>query len=526
MMSKQRTSGNNLVEAFYRHSLTTPERPALWVDSREHSYGEIAAKACHVVRWLTERFQGEKVPVGILASRHLEAYVGLLAALWGGHLYVPLNPKQPISYLRSIIVSANLKCIVAGPSCKSLLDEGLLQGLSVETIPKGNQADGVASKDVPPSQQITTPSQVAPDDPAYIMFTSGSTGIPKGVASTVANVHHFLSATQSRYQLDAKDRFSQFNDLHWDPSVFDLFSAWKVGASVQVVPERQTLFPTRFIQERQLSIWNSIPSQITMLERSGLLKPGALPSLRLSLFVGEPLTRAMAESWQRAAPNSIVENVYGPTETTVVCTGQPYSAKTDCITPERDYVALGTPYDGMHLDILDPETRTFVPAGNVGEIAISGPQTTPGYWQAPEKTAESFVVLEHPELGDRRWYLTGDQGYRTAENRFHFLGRLDNQVQLLGKRVELEEIEFHLRKVADTAEVAVVAWPIIDGSAQHIYGFVGGGQVDEGKIKKDLRERLPSHMVPKRILYHERLPRNRNGKIDRKQLQRSLNNGK
>ena len=144
MMSKQRTSGNNLVEAFYRHSLTTPERPALWVDSREHSYGEIAAKACQVVRWLTEEFQREKVPVGILASRHLEAYVGLLAALWGGHFYVPLNPKQPISYLRSIITSANLKCIVAGPSCKSLLDEGLLQGLSVKTIPHGNQAEETA----------------------------------------------------------------------------------------------------------------------------------------------------------------------------------------------------------------------------------------------------------------------------------------------------------------------------------------------------------------------------------------------
>jgi amino acid adenylation domain-containing protein len=526
MMSKQTTIGNNLAEAFYRHSVATPERPALWVDDCEYSYGEIAARACQIVHWLAEHFPGEKVHVGILASRHLEAYVGLLAALWGGHLYVPLSPKEPISYLRSIIANAELKCLVADPSCRSLLNEGLLQGLPVEVLSLDKPAGEATSKGVSPGQELTVPTQVAPDDLAYIMYTSGSTGAPKGVAPTVANVRHFLHATQSRYRLIPDDRISQLNNLHWDPSVFDLFSAWEVGASVQVVPENQTIFPTRFIQERQLTVWYSIPSQITMLERSGLLKPGALPSLRLSLFVGEPLTRAMAEAWQRAAPNSIVENVYGPTETTVVCTGQPYSKESECVTPERDYIALGTPYEGMHLDIIDPETRAFVPSGNVGEIVISGPQTTPGYWQDPEKTSKSFVFLEHPEVGVQRWYLTGDHGYRTAANQFHFLGRLDNQVQLLGKRVELEEIEAHLRKVANSTEVAAVAWPIVDGSAQHIYGFVGSVMVDEGEIKASLRQRLPSHMVPKRIISQKRLPRNRNGKIDRKQLLRTLSHDK
>lgn len=518
-MSTQKTTGNNLANAFYLHSIATPERPALWVDNREYTYGEIAIRACQVVDWLAEHFEGRKVHVGILASRHLEAYVGLLAALWGGHPYIPLSPKEPLSYLRSIIANAKLKGLVAGPGCKRLLDEGLLKGLDVKVIPQNKPVEKSKSKYV-------SPSRVAPDDLAYIMYTSGSTGMPKGVAPTLANVHHFLRATQNRYQLVADDRFSQLNNLHWDPSVFDLFSAWNVGASVQVVPENHTIFPTRFIQERKLTVWYSIPSQITMLERSGLLKPGALPSLRLSLFVGEPLTRTMAEAWQRAAPNSIVENVYGPTETTVVCTGQPFSAEACCITPERDYIALGTPYEGMHLDIIDPKTKTFVPSGETGEIVISGPQTTPGYWQDTEKTAERFVMLEHPEFGSQRWYLTGDQGYRTAENRFHFLGRLDNQVQLLGKRVELEEVEFHLRKVSGSTEVAAVAWPIINGSAQHIYGFVGGEMIDEGLIKTSLRKRLPSHMVPKRIIYQERLPRNRNGKIDRKQLLRILSHAK
>ena len=504
----------NLVNAFFNNAVATPENSALWVDGCDYSYKEISAAAFQSATWLADRYT-ERAHVGILASRHLEPYIGVLAALWCGHLYVPLSPNQPISYLRSIIKNAEIDCIIIDDSCQKLIDSGLLEGMAVDVFPVTlpEDADG--------AWPSFPPVPVLPNHPAYIMYTSGSTGTPKGIAATAANVRHFLQATQKRYQLRASDRLSQFNDLHWDPSVFDLFSAWEVGASVHVVPAGQLLFPTRFIQEHELTVWYSIPSQITMLDRGRLLKPGVLPSLRLSLFVGEPLTATMAATWQEAAPNSLVENVYGPTETTVVCTGQPFSNDPDCITDERGYVALGTPYDGMILDVIDPVSSKFVHPGSPGEIVITGPQMTPGYWHDPAKTAEKFVDLDHPDLGTRRWYLTGDQGYRTPENRFHFLGRIDNQVQVHGKRVELEEVESHLRQVTELDQVAVVAWPIIDGSAQNLYGFVEGPG-SENDLKKSLRERLPLHMVPKRVFFLEDLPRNRNGKIDRKTLVRQL----
>jgi D-alanine--poly(phosphoribitol) ligase subunit 1 len=255
MISNQAATGNNLAEAFYYHSIATPERPALWVNNCEYSYGEIATKACQMVSSLAERFQGEKVHVGVFASRHLESYVGLLAALWGGHLYVPLNPRQPARYLRSVMVDAELKCIIADPSCKILLDKGLLQGLPTVVLAEDKPNGKTHEIDSFQKRELTAPHPVAANNLAYIMYTSGSTGTPKGIAATVGNVHHFLEASQSRYQLKADDRVSQFNDLYWDPSVFDLFSTWKVGASVHVVPETQLLFPTRFVEERQLSIY-------------------------------------------------------------------------------------------------------------------------------------------------------------------------------------------------------------------------------------------------------------------------------
>ena len=249
-----------------------------------------------------------------------------------------------------------------------------------------------------------------------------------------------------------------------------------------------------------------------------LLKPECFPSLRLSLFVGEPLTANAARQWSTAAPNSLVENVFGPTETTVVCMGQAFDpVRPEIITPKRGYVAIGEPYQGINVEIVNREHK-FLTTGEVGELVITGPTVAPGYLDAPRLTAENFVELDHPVLGASIWYLTGDRGYRDKDGIFHFLGRGDNQVQILGKRVELEEVEFHLRQAAGCEEAVVVGWPIKDGSVQGLIGFVGGTGVDAVHLKRELQNRLPAYMVPGKINILAEMPRNRNGKIDRKTI--------
>ena len=518
---------NNLSFDFYRQAQNQPEQMALWVDGRSWSYAELAEQVAPLAGRISARFPEAGVNIGIMANRSIETYVGLLAVLWSGNAYVPLNPKLPQSYLRTIIERAEIVCILADQPGSDLLDAELRDGLSLGILSPAQPHNPIGmgtsftSNDLAADSPLTAPVAVSPEQTAYLMFTSGSTGSPKGIAATVGNVAYFLKATQERYQLTSEDRFSQYNDLTWDPSIFDLFSAWKVGASVHVVPETQMFAPAHFIRAQKLSVWYSGPVLISLLEQMRQLRAESLPTLKLSLFVGEPLLEVAAENWQAAAPQSLVENVYGPTETTVVCTGQPYTRTSACLTPQRGYMAIGTPYTGCHVEIVDTQNN-FLPAGEIGEIAIGGPIVTPGYWRDPQLTEQVFPTLEHPQLGQTRWYLTGDIGKRDTDGTFHFLGRRDNQVKLRSLRIELEEVEHHLRTATKSNEVAVFAWPVENGVTQGLLAFIGGSEIDNSRLRRTLPSHMPNYMIPAQFRFLPALPRNANGKIDRKALRTQL----
>jgi D-alanine--poly(phosphoribitol) ligase subunit 1 len=517
--------GHNISYDFYRHACEQGQRTALYVDERKWNYAELAEQVACLAGWFKSRFPSGGANIGILANRSAEAYIGLLAALWSGNSYVPLNSRLPAPYLRTIINRAEVECLVIDHHTSPILNEPLFREQRALTLISPLEAVECSSghllidrRIISSVPRLEAPVAVCSDQTAYIIFTSGSTGLPKGIAPTVANVAWFLNATQERYQLRENDRLSQFNDLPWDPSVFDMFSAWKVGAASYVVPSRQLFAPAHFIREHELTVWYSGPVQIHQLQRMNQLKPGSLPSLRLSLFVGEPLLREAALNWQRAACNSLVENVYGPTETTVVCLGQPFSDDPLCVTPERDHIAIGSPYHEAHVKIVDEQKYTL-PDGEIGEIAIGGPMVTPGYRQAPELTAKSFVSLPGSK---EHWYLTGDLGYRTTQGVFHFMGRKDNQLQVQGVRVEPEEVECHLRKISASAEVAVIGWPVEHGLVAGLTAFISPPQLEVEEIRRQLGTILPAIMIPKQIDILPQLPRNRNHKIDRNALRSIL----
>ncbi|PLX93579.1 MAG: hypothetical protein C0621_07155 [Desulfuromonas sp.] len=518
---------NNLCRDFFRHATTRGKSPALFVDNRLWSYEELAQHVSSLAGWIKSVYPAGNTAIGILANRSIEAYIGLLAALWSGNTYVPLNKRLPTPYIQNIIDRAGLRCLIVDPGSSQTL--GSLSGpaphISPLTLVSPFQPLETPQKHIliPPEeisqhQPCLAPVAVSPETTAYIMFTSGSTGRPKGIAPTVSNVHWFLDATQERYCLNKTDRFSQFNDLSWDPSVFDLFSAWKVGATSYVVPNHQMFVPSHFIRKHELTIWYSGPVQIQQLRHMRQLTPNSFPSLRLSLFVGEPFLAESARAWQAAASNSVVENVYGPTETTVVCLGQPLQDSPDCVTPERGHLAIGTPYSGATVTIIN-EHGEQCPDDTVGEIAISGPLVTPGYWKDPELSRATFVTLAG---GNVPCYLTGDLGYRTPHGIFHFVGRKDNQLQLFGVRVEPEEVEYSLRKITGIDEAAVIGWPTLNGLVTGLVAFVSPGPIDAKQVQKALSSQLPTHMIPSRFIVMNSLPRNHNHKVDRNHLNEFL----
>ncbi len=512
----------NIALPFYENALRAPERLALSVNQRDFSYGELGDASERIAGWLREKSARKSKLVGILASRSWEAIAGVLGICWSGAAYLPLNPDWPEQRLLAILERTEIDALIVDGRGLKLLSGQLLKFSPRLILAPGSSSSftlGTPPSEVPiagfdalpPSNPAHLPETLGEDDLAYIMFTSGTTGSPKGVMVTVGNVFHFLSEMRKLYEFGPQDRVSQRHELSFDFSVLDLFITFGAGASLHVVPASQLVGPSRFIREKQLTIWFAVPSTVAFMRDMKMLTPGAFPSIRYSVFSGEPLPAASARAWQVACPNTVIDNIYGPTETTVSCLGQ-RCLEPLVVTEDRATVAIGKPFDGMEAAIVDSSLH-FLGRGEKGEIAVSGRQVAKGYFRDEQKTAARF-----PPINGKIWYLTGDLAFEDAEGRFHHLGRTDNQVKILGHRVELEDVEAHLRVVCGVESVAAVAWPIGSASAEGIVAFIAGAKISASEVKDGMQARVPKYMVPTQIRFLESLPVFTTGKTDRKAL--------
>jgi amino acid adenylation domain-containing protein len=522
----------NLAHGFYQSSLRSPGNLALSIGELEFTYFQLRQLVQPLASWLRRYAQADAPRVGILASRSVATYAGILSTCWVGGTYVPISPKLPEDRLIQLLNCIRADALIVDSESLPLLTNrvlphcpNLIQApeLAVSRECQRNAQPGVtvAARDLLPVFDVQDkPVPVQPQDVAYIIFTSGTTGIPKGVMIPASAVSHFVSVMQERYALNPSDRVAGMTEITFDISVFDMFVAWNCGASLIVVPATQLMAPAGFVRRQKCDVIFTVPSVIAGMQRMKMLAPHSMPSLRYSFFAGEPLPVVSASLWKQAASNSVVEDLFGPTEATVVCIGQRFSGPENA-TPKRGVVAIGTPFAGMEAAIVDSSLR-FLPDGEHGELLLGGPQLSSGYFGAEDLTRIAFPVLE-----GKRWYRTGDLAYRDAHGIFHHLGRIDNQVKVRGLRVELEEVEAYLREIFRTDSVAAVAWPTDHGSASGIVAFVSGQVAgDDPELRTLVKRRLPSYMVPSTIHRVDSLPLNDNGKVNRNQLLALLEEGR
>lgn len=496
---------DNPARPFYEHSQRNPEALAAIADAEEVTYGQLALRAQQMAAWLHDNLKRKPERVGILANRSIDSLAAMLGVCWAGGTYVPISLKLPPERLRAVMELAQLDAIITDAYGAPLLATGMDTCPLLQLDARDLQTSSLTVPD-----SLRMPWQRAPEDLAYIIFTSGSTGAPKGVMISCASLRHHAAMKKELYQLVVDDRIAQTADISFDLSVGEIFMTWEAGASLHVVPAGQSLAPRGFIQKHALTVWYSVPSVISLMRQMRALAPDIFPSLRWSLFIGEPLPVSAAKVWAEAAPNSIVENLYGPTEATVSCTRFRFSGST--LSPGLETVPIGTAMPGTRVAVLNEQLER-VPAGTKGELALSGIQLAQGYYKDEARTQDRF-----PVMGGERWYLTGDAARLDEQGELHHCGRMDNQVKVLGYRVELEDIEAHLRSASGCAFVAAMAWPMLDGNAAGIVAFVTEEAANAESIKATLRERLPSYMVPNVIHTLPAIPLTPNGKIDRKQL--------
>jgi amino acid adenylation domain-containing protein len=519
----------SLISGFFRSLATHPGSKALELGEVSLSYEELWNYAGKVAACLQQTLDPGQTVVGVLADRSVAAYGGILGVLGSGRGYVPLNPKFPLERTLLMLRASGCNTLVVGNECANTL-QSLLPRLDQPLTlilpdsgwePESSNASLHRVISARQLSQVANPSDPGVDgnDTAYLLFTSGSTGIPKGVAVSQSNAVAYMEYAAKRFGMHGGDRCSQNFDLTFDLSVHDLFTCWDAGATLCPYAE-QTLTPATVVDELELTCWFSVPSVAMFASRLGLLQPGTFPSLRWSLFCGEALSGSLAAAWQAAANNSIVENLYGPTEATIAIT---YYRWDQAISPSEcvsGLVPIGWPFDGQQVCAVN-ENLEPVPVGESGELCLAGSQVTRGYWSDPDKTAKSFVRLK--QGGDQVWYRTGDLVRQDERGCLFYLGRRDFQVKVNGYRVELQEIDLVLRDAAKTELAVAIPWPLFDGSASGIVGVLSGSDAARDKeVLAACQARLPRYMVPNRLHHIAQMPLNVNGKIDRAKITEML----
>lgn len=495
------------------------DQPALTVDGVCWRYWELLAAATHLALRLDLPVQQAVLPVtAIMADRHVSSYIGILAALIQGHTYVPINVHHPVSRNLQALRRSGARQLICGArsmaSLAAILSEAPDLRAQLRIIEVGDeQADYPLMLGAP-----FPPQDIAANAIAYVLFTSGSTGEPKGVPISQHNLTSYLDAVGKVLDIVPTDRLSQTFELTFDLSVHDLLVAWTRGAHLLVPRACDLASPVDFIRDQRITCWFSVPTLAFQAQLQRRLEPGALPSLRWSLFCGEALPMDLARCWMIAAPQSRVENWYGPTEATIACARHLLNDfVVDQVAP-NDLAPIGIPFSGMTMKIVNEALFECLP-GEPGELLLSGRQVAAGYLHDPKKTNRSFVKIPGCE---RRYYRTGDRAVRDKYGVIWFLGRLDDQIKIRGFRVELGEIETLVRSTLPTVNVVALSWPPDAVSGSSIVVILEAVETSVSEIFSVTQAKLPSYMVPSRVLCLPRFPVNASGKSDRKAIAKQV----
>jgi amino acid adenylation domain-containing protein len=500
----------NLGQWYQDGLAAAPGGTALRIHGRRWTYAELHATALRLAGAMTAAADGRPAVVGILASRSIECYAGILAAGYAGAAAVPLSPVFPVERTARMVRAAGVRVIAADAAGAAALS-GLassVPGLTVvRTGPEVRVPQDVRAVTATPAGALAAPMLASPQDPAYILFTSGSTGSPKGVPVTHANMAHFLNAARARYGLRPGDVVSQTFDCTFDLAMFDLFVTWAAGAELVSTPPQAFLDLPEFAARNGLTVWFSVPSAIELVRRRGGLSSGSLPGLRWSLFCGEPLTLAHARQWQEAAPGSAVENLYGPTELTIACTAHRWDPSRSPAMSVNGLVPIGDLTVGLSGLLIGPDGEQ---AQQEGELCVRGPQMFPGYLDSNDDRGR-FITAR-----GSRWYLTGDVVRLVSESEYSYLGRSDQQVKIRGYRVELAELEWRCRGIPGLSQAVVVL--VRDSSGPRLFAWCTGEPEAADRIRPALAAEVPEFMVPRWARHLDELPLTASGKTDRLRL--------
>lgn len=506
---------------------TTPAAIAVQAGSQSLTYAELDRQSNQIAHLLRQQGVGANTLVGVMVNRNPLLWVGILGILKAGGAYVPLDCSYPAERLRYMLEHAEIQLLLTEHGLSKQLADCLSPHLpltSVLFLDEGEPLAGIdylsqlTVRDWSQASPQDLPLNHSPDDLMVVLYTSGSTGQPKGVMLNHRGYMNRLQWMQDTFPLAPGERVAQKTSCCFDISVWEIFWPLMFGATSCPVSREIVSNPwhfARWLQEMEINIVHFVPSLFGEFLNALAAESPDFPALRWLIFSGEALPASFIEQWLDCYGFKIgLANLYGPTEASI---------DVSCYLIDRDHqieaatsIPIGKAIDNVELVVL-AENRQPVPEGELGELYIGGVQLAKGYLKAPEKTAASFLPNPLKQLASDRLYRTGDIVRQLPDGNYEYHGRCDSQVKIRGFRIELLEVEGALNSHPAVREAAVAVRDCGSGQ-KRLVGFLAGEAVEDRQLRQHLAQRLPAYMIPHRFQWLERLPKNHNGKLARQQL--------
>ncbi len=511
----------NLGQLFDKVARENSDKTAINLfEGNDVTYNTVNVLSNKIANFLLSKSIGRNDVVAILNNKTAMSYSIMIACLKIGAVYTNLDPKSPIERFNKMVEICNPKLLFYYSDENNVMSE-----FKTDKFKSINYANpefikevNVVGMDFPAYNR-----EVTANTPAYIMFTSGSTGFPKGVVISHQNILNFIEWSRTIYNTTTDDVFTNINPMHFDNSVFDFYASLFTGASIVPVGENLTRNPRKLVEALNQvlpTIWFSVPSMLVYMLNMRALKETDLPTLRVVTYGGEGFPKnQLRKLWKYWGHSVRFVNVYGPTECTCICSSYDVSAKD---IEKDELLPLGHMAPNFYGLVVNDDGKK-VQLGEIGELYIGGPNVGIGYYNDIKKTEEFFIGNPGVESHKEIVYKSGDLVKQDPDTKmFLFCGRKDNQIKRMGYRMELEEIEHVINSIDFIKESAVV---YIDNKkySSKIIACLNSSDEDDNKIAEILRKYLPSYMLPDLYFYFRQLPKNQNGKIDRLKLKEELN---
>jgi D-alanine--poly(phosphoribitol) ligase subunit 1 len=491
-----------LQNSFVKHK----DRKAFYINDKSYTYECFSSSISRIRKAILQTTGNKEKNIGLIINDDLDTYAAIIALWFEGKAYVPINPDSPRERNNKIIAQADIKTMIDS-SAEELYPE-------LNVIMTGNLNDTPVN---------LTPKTTPDDDLAYIFFTSGTTGEPKGVPISRANVIGFIDAFRDMgLSINEEDRILQMFELTFDLSVMSYLVPLLYGSCVYTIPKNKIKYNYIYelMDEHNLTVALMVPSILHYLRQ--YFNEINVPSMKYSLFCGEALPLDVTDEWSRCLPNAEIYNVYGPTENTIFCTVYKYDRERKNKT-HNGILSIGKAMSGVRTIIAD-EANNILPEGEKGELCLAGRLLTPGYWKNEAKNREAFFTVDY-KGENLRFYRTGDLCVEDKDGDILYLGRIDFQTKIQGFRVELSEVEFHAKSILEKYNIVAVAYINSIGNTE-IGMVIESDEFETKDFVEKLKMKLPSYMIPSKFLFLKSFPLNVNGKTDRKALQIKLETNK